>query len=230
MDSVGGEPDRGLHVVVHDEHRRQLTEGPPDFDELVGRRTFAAELHDGGASRDRDLRRLEVLDDRVQPHSTSARTSSVSGSRAASASYKPTWNDPGPCASTAASSAATPKATSASAAASSGASGRTARKQPVIAVAMQPEPVIAASSGSPFATATVCSPSETWSTAPVTATTAPSSRLATRARSAAESLAPIDSTPRISASRPASVAISAAFPRTTATSTSRKSRRAVSVR
>ena len=100
----------------------------------------------------------------------------------------------------------------------------------MIAVAMQPEPVIVASSGSPFAIASVCSPSETWSIGPVTAATVPSSCAAARASSAAESLAPIDSTPRISASRPARVAISAAFPRTTATSSSVRSRRAVSVR
>src|SRR5438105_15629429 len=229
MDAVRGEPDRGLHVVVHDERHRQLAEGPADFDELVGRRTFAAELHDGGASRDRDLRRLEVLDDRVQPHSTLARTSSVSGSRAASASYKPTWNDPGPCASTAASAAATPKATSASTAASSGASGRTARKQPVIAVAMQPVPVTVPSSSWPFAIAQPRWPSETWSTGPVTAATHPSTRAAASA-SSGPAAAPTDSTPRISAPLPARVAIPAAMPRTTAISSLSSSRRAVSVR
>ena len=46
---------------------------------------------------------------------------------------------------------------------------------------------------------------------------------------AASSPAPIDSTPRISASTPTSVAISPAFPRSTVTSTSSRIRRAVSV-
>src|SRR6266700_4827450 len=183
MDAVGGEPDCGLHVVVHDERRRQLPKGPAGFDELVRARPLASKLDDSRAAGDRDLRRLEILDDRVQPHSTLARASSVSGSRAASASYNAAWNEPGPCASAAASSAATPKATSASAAASSGASGRTARKQPVIAVAMQPVPVTVPSSSWPFAIAQPRWPSETWSTGPVTAATHPRARAAASASS-----------------------------------------------
>ena len=71
----------------------------------------------------------------------------------------------------AASSPATPNATSASAAAASGSSPRTPRKQPVIAVAMQPVPVTVPSSSCPLATACTVEPSETWSTGPVTATT-----------------------------------------------------------
>ena len=45
--------------------------------------------------------------------------------------------------------------------ASSGQSGATARKQPVIALDMQPVPVTAASNSCPLATASTRSPSET---------------------------------------------------------------------
>ena len=64
---------------------------------------------------------------------------------------------------------------------------RRARKHPVIAVDMQPVPVTVASSSCPFATATTRSPSETWSTGPVTATTQPSVEAAAFASSAPES-------------------------------------------
>ena len=52
---------------------------------------------------------------------------------------------------------------------------------------MQPVPVTVASSGWPFATASVRSPSETWSTGPVTDATSPSCRAAPRASSAGSS-------------------------------------------
>ncbi len=79
----------------------------------------------------------------------------------------------------------------------------------MIAVDMHPVPLTVPRSSWPFATAIDRFPSETWSTGPVTAATQPSSAAATFASSAAESAAPIDSTPRISAWRPASVATSA---------------------
>ena len=60
-----------------------------------------------------------------------------------------------------------------------------ARKQPVIADDMQPVPVTVASSSCPFAIARTRSPSETWSTGPVTDATTPSRRAASRASSAA---------------------------------------------
>ena len=107
---------------------------------------------------------------------------------------------------------------------------RNGKEAAVIAVDMQPVPLTVPSSSWPFATAISRFPSETWSTGPVTATTQPSSPAATFASSAAESAAPIDSTPRISAWRPASVATSAWFPRTTAISMSSRIRWAVSVR
>ena len=91
---------------------------------------------------------------------------------------------------------------------------------------MQPEPVIAASSGSPFAIASVRSPSLTWSVGPVTEAIVPSARAAATTSSSAA----IDSTPRISACMPARLATSAGLPRTTATSTSSRIRFAVSVR
>ena len=95
---------------------------------------------------------------------------------------------------------------------------------------MQPVPVTAASNGCPFATASTCSPSETWSTGPVTDATRPSRRPASRASSDAAVSVPIDSTPRISARAPTSVATSPAFPRSTVTSTRSRIRRAVAVR
>ena len=85
---------------------------------------------------------------------------------------------------------------------------------------MQPVPVIDASSGWPFSTATTASPSETWSTGPVTDATRPSFAPAARASAAGSSPAPIDSTPRTSAATPTSVATSPAFPRSTVTCTS----------
>ena len=95
---------------------------------------------------------------------------------------------------------------------------------------MQPVPVTAASSSWPFAIATVRSPFETWSTAPVTEATRPRLCAAARASSAASPPPPIDSTPRTSASTPTSVATSPALPRSTATSSSSSSRFAVAVR
>ena len=100
----------------------------------------------------------------------------------------------------------------------------------MIAVAMQPVPLTVPSSSWPFATEISRVPSETWSTGPVTAVTQPSSVAAAIASSEPEVLAPIDSTPRISACRPASVASSAGLPRTTAISASSRILFAVSVR
>ena len=95
---------------------------------------------------------------------------------------------------------------------------------------MQPVPVTVASSSCPFATESDRSPSETWSTGPVTDATSSSVRAASRASSAGSPAAPIDSTPRTSAFTPTSVATSPALPRSTVTSTSSSSRFAVSVR
>ena len=105
-----------------------------------------------------------------------------------------------------------------------------ARNAAVIAVDMQPVPVTAASKASPLATATSRSPSETWSTGPVTEATTSSVRAASRASSPGSPPAAIDSTPRTSAATPTSVATSPALPRSTVTSTSSRIRRAVSVR
>jgi hypothetical protein len=97
------------------------------------------------------------------------------------------------------------------------------------AVAMQPVPVTVPSSSWPFETEIVRSPSETWSTGPVTAATQPRERAASRASSGPPA-PPTASTPRISAARPVRVAISAELPRTTATLSSPSRRREVSVR
>jgi hypothetical protein len=129
----------------------------------------------------------------------------------------------------AASSPATPNAASASAAASS-AEGFAARKQPVIALDMQPVPVTVASRSCPFDTESDRTPSETWSTGPVTDATSSNVRAASRASSAGSTAASMDSTPRTSAFTPTSVATSPALPRRTVTSSSSSRRFAVSVR
>ncbi len=64
---------------------RQRAEAEAARDDLV-RRRLHAQLHDGRAGVDRLPRRLEVGDDRVHLHVTRARSSSVAGSSAASAS------------------------------------------------------------------------------------------------------------------------------------------------
>jgi hypothetical protein len=100
----------------------------------------------------------------------------------------------------------------------------------VTAVDMHPVPVIDASSGCPFATARTRSPSDTWSTGPVTDATRPSVLAVAHASSAGSAPVVTDSTPRTSAWTPTRVATSPAFPRSTATSTSWRIRFAVSVR
>jgi hypothetical protein len=84
--AVGPKPDRGLDVVVDDERDAQVAEPSPHLDQLLGRGTFAAELDDSGAPLDGPARRLEVLDECVQLHEIRARSPSVAGSSAASAS------------------------------------------------------------------------------------------------------------------------------------------------
>ena len=68
-----------VDVVVDDEHRVELAKRSPDLDELPRRRALDAQLDHGGAARDGRARRLEVLDERVQPHAILARSSSDSG-------------------------------------------------------------------------------------------------------------------------------------------------------
>jgi hypothetical protein len=84
--AVRGEGDRGLDVVVHDEGHAELAEAGSGRDRLLRRRALHPQLDDGGSGRNGCARRLEVGDDRVQPHVIRARSSSVSASRAASAS------------------------------------------------------------------------------------------------------------------------------------------------
>src|SRR5207237_487595 len=156
VDAVRAEDERGLDVVVDDERGAQRTEACAARDDLAGRRLHS-QLYDRGAGGDGRARRLQVVDDRVHPHSTFALASSVSG-------------------------------------------------------------------------ASTVSPSETWSTGPVTEATRPSDRAAERATSAASPPASIDSTPRTSAATPTSVATSPTLPRSTVTPTSSRIRFAVSVR
>src|SRR6266545_3919944 len=165
MDALGAEHQRRLDIVIHDEgHAVPGTEAPrgtPALDDVDSRDVLQAPLHDRRSAFRSEAGRFEVSNDRMELHSILTRESSVSGSRAASASYRPTWKEPGPLASRAASSPATPNAASASAAASNGPSPFTARKQAVIALDMQPVPDTAASSSCPFATARTLSPSDT---------------------------------------------------------------------
>src|SRR3954454_20823205 len=230
----GAELERSLNVVVDDECHAgagaQAPRRPPALDDVDLLNVLQAPLHHRGATVDCQSGGFELVHDRVQLHEILVRESSVSGSSPASASYRATWKEPGPDAPRAASSAATPNDASASAAASSGASRFAARKQPVIALDMQPVPVTDASSSLPFATASTRSPSDTWSTGPVTDATRSSLRAAARAISARSSAAPIDSTPRTSASTPTSVATSPWLPRSTDTFTCSRTRLAVSVR
>ena len=141
MDAVGAERDRRLDVVVDDEGRAELAKGLPGRDDL-GRRVLQPQLDDGRAALDRRARGLEVLDERVQPHAIDARAA-VERRRVERRErvVEADVERAGPPRIRAASSPATPKAASASAAASSGSLGLAARKQPVIAVDMQPVPV-----------------------------------------------------------------------------------------
>src|SRR6476620_2998324 len=118
MHAVGVQLERGLDVVVDDERDAELTEATPALHDLLGA-GLDPQLHDRRPDRDGPAGAFQVSHDRVHLHRVRALPSSVAGSSAASASYRPTWNEPGPFASRAASSPATPSATSASAAASS---------------------------------------------------------------------------------------------------------------
>jgi hypothetical protein len=90
MHSVGAEHQRGLDVVVHDERdavpRAQTARRAPSLDDVHAGDVLEPPLHDRRSTFDGDPRGLELVDDRVQLHEIFARVSSVSGSRAASAS------------------------------------------------------------------------------------------------------------------------------------------------
>ena len=86
MDPVRAQRDRRPDIVVHDERDAELPEASARFDQLLGRRALDPQLDDGRTRGDRRPRSLEVGDDRVHPHAICALRSSVSGSRAASAS------------------------------------------------------------------------------------------------------------------------------------------------
>ena len=226
--AVGAELERGVDVVVDDERRAQLAEAAPRATtSSVG--PLDAQLHDRrpAATARRAVSRSSTMAWTLTTPSPARRAGR--GVERRERVVEVDVEAARPLRPPRASSPATPKATSASTAPSSG-ERSTARKQPVIALDMQPVPVIDASSGWPFAIATTRSPSETWSTGPVTDATTPSVRAASLAIPAGSPPAPIDSTPRISASTPTSVATSPAFPRSTATSTSSRIRFAVSVR
>src|SRR5579871_235358 len=98
------------------------------------------------------------------------------------------------------------------------------------AVAIQPLPLTRDRSGCPFSIQMVRTPSETTSTRPVAATTAPVAVASSRARSFTPSTSPAASTPRTAPERPASAATSPALPRQHATRTVSSNRRASVVR
>ena len=82
VDAVGTEPKRRLDVVVDDERGAASSRnGAPSSTSSSVRRVLAPQLDDGRAAVDRDARRREVLDDRVQLHRAGAQ-SSFSGSSA----------------------------------------------------------------------------------------------------------------------------------------------------
>src|SRR5438876_3382700 len=107
VNAVRAEPQGSLDVVVDDERDAEPGKADPPFHDLVGTRLHP-QLHNRRARLDRQPRGREIRDDRLDPHETRALSSSVSGSSAASASYRLTWKLPGPFASRAASSPATP--------------------------------------------------------------------------------------------------------------------------
>ena len=185
MHAVRAERERGGDVVVHDERHSELREAVAALDD-VGRRGLHAQLHDRRPGRDRSPRRLEVADERVHSHAviTRALASSVPGVERGERVVERDVERAGavrPPRRVLAGHAERDRAPRRPRAAV----GRsTARKQPVIADDMQPVPVIGASSGWPFATATTRSPSETWSTGPVTDATSPSWARRLRASSA----------------------------------------------
>src|SRR5262249_39710931 len=150
--------------------RTEASRRTPAFHDIEGGNVLESPLHHRCPTFDGNPCGVEILDDRVELHASEirARPSSVAGSSAASASYRLTWNEPGPFASRAASSAATPNAASVSAVASTGSSFFTVRKQSVMALDMQPVPVMVARSGCLFATASTRSLSDTWLIGPVT--------------------------------------------------------------
>ena len=158
MDTVRAERERGLDIVIDDERGVERAEGAADRDQLFRRGALQPQPDDRRTRVDGPPGGVEVGDDRMEDHECRSRPSKR---RFARASWRLAWKLSGPLAPTAASSPATPNATSASVAASSGASSFTGTNQPVIALDMQPVPVIAASSGCPFATACTVSPSET---------------------------------------------------------------------
>ena len=85
VNTVGAELEGGVDVVVDDERRPESAQAPPARRDLVGR-ALHSQLNDRRARNDRPPRSVDILDDRVHPHATSARPSSVAGSRLASAS------------------------------------------------------------------------------------------------------------------------------------------------
>ena len=91
VDAVGGEGERGFHVVVDDERdaalAAELSDRPTRLDDVVGGAVLEPELDHGRACR-RSPRRLEVFGEAVEPHESSirARRSRSSGSRLYSAS------------------------------------------------------------------------------------------------------------------------------------------------
>ena len=90
--AVGTQRQRSVHVVVDDEGRAvrggQVAERLAALDDLRGGAALEPQLQNGGAALERELRRLEIIDERVQPHSPvrRARESRVAGSSAASES------------------------------------------------------------------------------------------------------------------------------------------------
>ena len=92
MNTVGPQEERSLHVVVDDEWdavaRAEASRRTSSLDDVEPGNVLQAPLNHGRATLDGKPRRLELVDDRVQLHAAAmlARSSSVAGSSAASAS------------------------------------------------------------------------------------------------------------------------------------------------
>ena len=160
MDSIRPEGERRLDVIVDDELHPGLAtgcqDGPASLDDVVESGVFQAELDHGSPPAAATHAVGGVLDDRVEPHASSnwrvgrAAPASARRARRRAARGRSRGLSPGRCV-----LARDPDGDERERRRVDERSARTATKQPVSAVDMHPEPVIVASRGSPFATASV---------------------------------------------------------------------------
>jgi hypothetical protein len=83
---AAAELERSVEVVVDDELGLEIVQGPAQLDDLCGRGSLQAQLHDGRAPCRGSAGRLRIGHERVDPHETFVRPVSELGSSAARAS------------------------------------------------------------------------------------------------------------------------------------------------